>query len=130
MTTTATARQTGDGLTHDVEVDDREARRAQRWQPGGSASFASEPHELLAATLATSVATMVASYAEDRGWPLGDTSVEVSYDPERVPRELVVHTRLPDGLPAERRARLERVASTCPARRALEGGFDYVERLR
>jgi uncharacterized OsmC-like protein len=127
MTTTATARQTADGLTHDVEVADY-TTTAPPIEPS-DVDFGSVSHELLAATLATSVATMVASYAEDRGWRLGDTSVEVSYDPDRVPSELVVHTHLPEGLPAEQRARLERVALTCSARRALEGGFDFVERL-
>jgi putative redox protein len=129
MTMTATARRTGDGLTHEVDVNGRHTIVTDEPERLGGADLGPAPHELLAATLASCVATMVAMYAENRGWHLGDTRVEVTYDPDSVPRKLSVETHLPDDLSPEQRARLERVAQTCPVRRALEGGFDFDERF-
>jgi putative redox protein len=129
MTMTAIARRSGDGLTHEVDVNGRHTIVTDEPARLGGADLGPAPHELLAATLASCVATMVALYAEKRGWQLGETSVEVTYDPDRVPRRLTVETHLPDTLAPEQRARLERVAQTCPVRRALEGGFDFDERF-
>ena len=78
--------------------------------------------------LAACAQTMVAMYAQRRGWDLGETSVEVRYDPDSVPRRIAIELRLPAGLSEEQRRRLERVAATCPARRALEVGFTFEER--
>jgi uncharacterized OsmC-like protein len=44
------------------------------------------PHELLAATLAAYIATMIAMYAQSRGWEIGESSVDVDYDPDSSPR--------------------------------------------
>jgi putative redox protein len=86
------------------------------------------PHELLPAALASCVGTMVALYAAKRDWDIGEPRVDVSYDPESSPCRFDVHLQLPSGLSDEQRRRLERVAQTCPLRRALEAGFTFTER--
>jgi hypothetical protein len=72
---------------------------------------------------------MILMYARNRGWEIGETIVDVDYDPECVPRLFTIEIRLSDGLTAEQRQRLERVGRTCPVRRALEGGFAFDERV-
>jgi len=72
---------------------------------------------------------MIAMYAQNRGWELGETDVHVEYDPESVPRHFAIAVHLPSHLSAEQRRRLERVAETCPVRRALEAGFAFEERV-
>ena len=72
---------------------------------------------------------MVAMYAEKQGWEIGDASVDVSYDSEALPRRFEIQLNLPAELSSEQLRRLERVAETCPLRRALEAGFTFEERL-
>ena len=38
---------------------------------------------------------MIASYAQNRGWDLGATSVEVDYDPDSIPRRFTIDIHLP-----------------------------------
>jgi uncharacterized OsmC-like protein len=68
-------------------------------------------------------------YARTKGWQLGTVEVEIDYDPGADPRRcsIIVHTGLP--LSVERVGRLEKVAATCPVRRALEGGVEFAERV-
>lgn len=129
MSMTATARPTGTGFEHEIDVNGRHTIVTDEPVRLGGSDRGPAPHELLAATLASCVATMVAMYARNRGWELGETSVDVDYDPERVPRAFTVELRLPDGLTDEQLRRLVRVAQTCPVRRALEGGFAFEERV-
>jgi uncharacterized OsmC-like protein len=68
-------------------------------------------------------------YAAARGWELEGLSVDVAYDPEPTPRHAEVIVHLPPGLRDDQVRRLRRVAETCPARRALEAGFTFDERL-
>jgi hypothetical protein len=72
---------------------------------------------------------MIMPYAGSRDWDLGDVSVDVDYDAESTPRRVEVTVHLPAGLTAGQTRRLERVARTCPVRRALEAGFTFEERL-
>jgi putative redox protein len=95
----------------------------------GGADRGPAPHELLAATLASCVATMIAMYAVNRNWDIGETSVSVDYDPDSTPRLLTIEVDVPAELTVEQRRRLERVAQTCPVRRALEAGFCFRERF-
>jgi len=53
----------------------------------------------------------------------------VSYDSGVTPRFVSVDVRLPGGPSDEQYRRLERVAAACPARRALEAGFTFEEKL-
>lgn len=58
-----------------------------------------------------------------------DARVEVVYDPEPTPRQALVRVHLPDGLTDAQIKRLQKVAETCPARRALEAGFAFDEQI-
>jgi putative redox protein len=128
MSMTATARRTGEGLTHEVDVNGRHTIVTDEPEHLGGSDRGPAPHELLAATLATCIATMIAMYAQKRNWDIGETTVEVDYDPETVPRRFSVELQLPSDLTSEQLRRLERVAASCPVRRALEGGFSFEER--
>jgi putative redox protein len=129
MGMTATARRVDDTLAHEVEVNGRHTILTDEPERLGGADRGPTPHELLAAMLASCVATMIAMYAQARGWDIGETVVEVHYDSDASPRQVAVEVRLPDDLTREQRRRLERVAETCPARRALEAGFIFKERI-
>jgi putative redox protein len=125
----ATARRVGRGLEHEVDVNGRHTIVTDEPERVGGSDHGPAPHELLAATLAACVGTMIAVYAQNRGWEIGETAVEVHYDPDSVPRRIAVDIHLPTGLTAEQRRRLKRVAETCPVRRALDAGFTFEERL-
>jgi putative redox protein len=128
MSMTATARRVGDTLEHEIDVNGRHVIVTDEPERLGGTDQGPAPHELLAATLASCIATTLAMYARNRGWELGETTVDVDYDPDSVPRRFEIDVRLPDDLTAEQRLRLERVARTCPVRRALETGFAFEER--
>ena len=53
----------------------------------------------------------------------------MEYDPDSTPRSFRIDLQLPTDLTPEQRRRLERVAETCPVRRALETGFSFQERI-
>jgi len=126
---TATARRVGDSLKHEVDVNGRHTIITDEPERLGGSDEGPAPHELLAATLAACIATMIAMYAQNRSWHLGETTVEVDYDPDSVPRRVAVQIHLPDELTGDQRRRLERVAETCPVRRALEAGFAFEEHV-
>ena len=129
MGMTATARRMDHGLKHEVDVNGRHTIMTDEPERLGGTDQGPAPHELLAATLASCIATMVAMYAQNRDWDIGETSVEVDYDPDRAPRSFAIRLYLPDDLTHDQRRRLERVAATCPVRRALEAGFTFEERI-
>jgi len=128
MSMTATARRTGEGLEHEVDVNGRHTIVTDEPEHLGGSDLGPAPHELLAATLASCIATMIAMYAHNRDWDIGETSVDVDYDPDSVPRHFAIDLHLPDDLTPDQHRRLERVARTCPVRRALEAGFAFEER--
>jgi putative redox protein len=129
MAMTATAMRIGETLTHNVDVNGRHVLVTDEPLSLGGNDKGPAPHELLPAMVASCVATMVALYAKKRDWELGETSVDVAYDPDTVPRRLDIELRLPAGLSDDQRRRLERVAATCPVRRAFEAGFEFHERV-
>lgn len=126
---TATARRVGNGLTHEVDVNGRHVVVTDEPERLGGADLGPAPHELLATMLAACAATTVAMYAQKRAWDIGELQVHADYDSESVPRHVVLELELADDLPREQRERLERVARACPARRALEAGFVFEERV-
>jgi putative redox protein len=128
MTMTAHTQRIGDALTHEVDVNGRHTIVTDEPLRLGGADVGPAPHELLPAALASCAATMVAMYAKRRGWDTGDASVEVAYDPEPTPCRISIELHLPSGLDAEQVRRLEKVAETCPLRRALETGFSFSAR--
>lgn len=70
---------------------------------------------------------MLVLYARRHGWQLDGISVDVSYDPGARPRQFETQVRLPPDLSGEQITRLQRVAVSCPVRRALESGFAFTE---
>ena len=129
MGMTATARRVGNTLKHEVDVNGRHVIVTDEPERLGGTDQGPAPHELLAAMLASCVATMIAMYAQNRDWDVGETAVEVDYDTDSVPHRVTVDVRLPGDLTADQQRRLKRVAETCPARRALEAGFAFEERI-
>jgi putative redox protein len=129
MSMTATARRIGDTLRHEVDVNGRHVIVTDEPERLGGTDEGPTPHELMAAMLASCAATMISMYAQNRGWDVGEVTVEVNYDSESSPRHVTVDVHLPDDLSPDRQRRLERVAETCPARRALEAGFAFEERI-
>jgi putative redox protein len=129
MGMTATARRVGNTLRQEVDVNRRHVIVTDEPERLGGTDQGPAPHELLAAMVASCVATMIAMYAQNRDWDVGEPAVEVDYDTESVPHRVTVTVHLPDDLTPDQRRRLERVAETCPARRALEAGFVFEERI-
>jgi putative redox protein len=128
MSITATAQRRGEGLRHEIDVNGRHTIWTDEPESLGGTDTAPAPHELLPAALAGCIATMIALYAERRGWALGDVVVDVDYDTEADPRSLETAVQLPEDLTAEQVARLRHVVETCPVRRALDAGFRLEER--
>ncbi len=129
MGMTASARRVGNTLKHEIDVNGRHVIVTDEPERLGGTDEGPAPHELLPAMLASCVATVVAMYAKNRGWDVGETPVDVDYDTDSVPHRVKVDVHLPDDLTPDQRRRLERVAETCPARRALEAGFVFEERI-
>ena len=129
MSMTATTRRMGKTLKHEIDVNGRHSIVTDEPESLGGTDEGPAPHELLPAALAACIATMVAMYAERRGWDIGDPVVDVDYDTESTPRRIAISVELPDHLTPDQRRRLEHVAETCPLRRALEAGFTFEERV-
>jgi putative redox protein len=129
MSFTASARSIEGGLRHEIDVNGRHTITTDEPASLGGTDMAPAPHELLAATLASCVSTMMVLYARRHEWDLGDMRVEVDYDADVTPRQVEVRIHLPEGLTPDQVVRLERVALTCPVRRALEAGFAFDERI-
>jgi len=130
MSLTASARRIGDTLRHEIDVNKRHTIVTDEPAELGGTDTGPAPHELLPATLASCIATMISMYAQRKGWQLSGVSVDVEYDHESVPRHFEVVVHLPDGLAPEQVERLRRVAETCPVRRAMEAGFSFDEEIR
>ncbi len=129
MSFTATARRQGNTLRHEVDVNGRHTIVTDEPAALGGTDTGPAPHELLAATLASCISTMIALYATRKQWDIGEISVDVEYDHESEPRRFDVTINLPDGLEADQVTRLRRVADTCPVRRALDTGFMFDEHI-
>ena len=129
MSYTATAQPIDGTLRHQIDVNGRHAITTDEPTTLGGTNTAPTPHELLAATLASCVSTMLVLYAKPRDIDLSDLRVDVDYDADVTPRRVEVTIHLPDHFTDAQVKRLEKVAETCPVRRALEAGFTFTERL-
>jgi putative redox protein len=129
MTMTASARPIGGTLRHEIDVNGRHVIITDEPERLGGSDSAPAPHELLPAMLASCVSTMIAMYAQSRSWDLGDTRVDVTYDPESTPRQVSVTIHLPATLTPDQVKRLRRVAETCPVRKAFVAGFEIDEQI-
>ncbi len=126
---TASARSIDGTLRHEVDVNGRHTITTDEPERLGGTDVGPAPHELMAAMLAACASTMIVLYAQRRDWRLGDVRVDVRYDADVTPRGVEVDVHLPEGLTPDQVERLRRVADTCPARRALEAGFTFDERI-
>jgi putative redox protein len=117
---TARAQPLGTSLTHEVDVNGRHVIRTDEPVSLCGRDTAPAPHELLPAALAACASTMIALYASRHGWPIEGLAVEVDYEPDAVPRRFDVRLKLPPGLSSEQVRRLQRVADSCPVKRALQ----------
>lgn len=130
MSFTASARRIGNTLRHEVDINKRHTIITDEPANLGGTDTGPAPHELLPATLASCIATMISMYTQGKGWQLSGVSVDVEYDHESTPRHFDVAVHLPDGLTPDQIERLRRVADSCPVRRAMEAGFSFDERIR
>ena len=129
MSFTASARSIGGTMRHEIDVNGRHTIVTDEPESLGGTDTGPAPHELLPATLASCISTMIVLYAQRKDWDIGDVRVDVDYDYESEPRRFDVEVHLPDGLTDDQLVRLRRVADTCPVRRALEGTFVFDERV-
>ena len=129
MSFTATAQSIDGGLRHEVDVNGRHTIVTDEPRALGGTDTGPAPHELMPAMIAACVSTTLALYAERHGWRLDGLRVDVAYEADASPRRVDITTHLPSALSAEQVSRLERVAATCPVRRALEAGFAFDERI-
>ena len=86
MSLTASARRKGNTLRHEVNMNGRHSIVTDEPACLGGTDTGPAPHELLAATLAACVSTMIALYATRKGWDIGETGANVEYDHESEPR--------------------------------------------
>jgi putative redox protein len=129
MRFTASAYSETGGLRQQIDVNGRHTIATDEPTAIGGTDTAPAPHELLPAMLASCVSTTLELYARRHGWRLDGLRVDVTYDPDATPRKVRLTVRLPEGLSSEQLLRLRRVAAACPARRSLEAGFVFDERL-
>jgi putative redox protein len=122
---TASAQSVDGTPRHHVNVNGRHTLVTDTASRLGGTDDGPSPHELLPATLASCVSTMIVLYARRHDWQVDDVRVEVSYDPDARPRRFDTAVHLPEGLSGEQIDRLRRVAETCPVRRAIESGFRF-----
>ena len=126
---TAVARSLNGELRNEVDINGRHVIVTDEPVRLGGTDAGPAPHELLAAMLASCASTMITLYARARDWDLSEVRVEVLYDSESTPRHVDLRVYLPDELTADQARRLRRVADRCPAKRALEAGFTFHQRV-
>lgn len=129
MSFRATASSIASGLRQEVDVNGRHTIVTDEPQTLGGTDTGPAPHELMPAMIAACVSTMVALYAKRHSWQLDGLWVDVTYDADVSPRHVELTVHLPSGLSADQLTRLQRVAATCPVRRALEAGFAFDEHI-
>jgi len=124
----ATARRSGDGLKHTVEVGTHRLTVDEALDHGGT-DRGPNPQEMLAASLASCSAITMEMYAERKGWDIGDVSVSVDYEPAQrgSPTKFAMNVHLPKELPEEQREKLMQIVAKCPVHRTLEGEVMFDE---
>lgn len=125
----ASARMLPGTLRSDVLVRGRFHLLTDEPEAVGGEDTAPAPHELFPAALASCVATTLVMYARTKQWELGEVEVDVDYDHTSTPRRFEIEIRLGGDLSEEQLRRLEKVASACPVRRAVEAGVVFEERI-
>lgn len=129
MSLTATARSISGTLRQEVVIDGKHRLITDEPEHVGGEGSGPAPHELLPAALASCIGTTLVMYARTKDWELGDVSVGVEYDNRSTPRRFDVSIALGGDLTDEQLRRLERVAASCPVRRAIEAGITFEETM-
>ena len=129
MSLTATARSIPGTLRQEVVIDGKHRLITDEPEHLGGEGSGPAPHELFPAALAACVSTTLVMYARTKGWELGDVSVAVDYDNRSTPRRFDVRVELGGDLGDEQLRRLEKVAASCPVRRAIETGVEFHETI-
>lgn len=127
MSLTATARSIPGTLRQEVVIDGKHRLITDEPEHLGGEGSGPAPHELFPAALASCVSTTLVMYARTKGWELGEVSVAVDYDNRSTPRHFDVAIELGGDLTDEQLQRLEKVAASCPVRRAVEAGVEFTE---
>jgi putative redox protein len=127
MSLKASAHSVPGTLRQEVLVDGSHRFVTDEPESVGGGGSAPAPHELLPAALASCVSTTIVMYARTKQWPLDGVEVDVEYDHRATPRRFELGIRLTGPLSDAQVERLEKVARTCPVKRALEGGAVVVE---
>jgi putative redox protein len=129
MGLTATARSVPGTLRHEVVIDGRHRLVTDEPERLGGDDSGPAPHELFPAALASCIATTLALYARTKEWELGEVAVDVEFDHRSVPRRFEVAIRLGGDLDMDQLERLEKAARSCPLRRSIEAGIEFVEHI-
>ena len=129
MALTASAHSVPGTLRQEVLIDGRHHLVTDEPESVGGEGSAPAPHELLPAALAACVSTTLVMYARTKEWELDAVDVDVVYDHRATPRRFEIDIRLTGDLSTEQLERLTKVAATCPVRRAVESGSEFVERF-
>jgi len=127
MSLTATARSIPGTLRQKVVIDGQHHLITDEPQRLGGDGSGPAPHELFPAALAACVSTTLVMYARTKAWELGEVTVEVNYDNRSTPRRFEIVIQLGGDLNEAQLDRLEKVARSCPLRRSIETGIEFVE---
>jgi putative redox protein len=129
MSLTATARSIPGTLRQEVVIDGQHRLITDEPERVGGDGRGPAPHELFPAALAACVSTTLVLYARTKGWELGEVTVEVDYDHHSTPRRFEIVIQLGGDLSEAQLKRLQKIASSCPLRRSIEAGIEFVEHL-
>jgi putative redox protein len=129
MSLSATARSIPGTLRQEVVIDGQHRLITDEPQRLGGDGSGPAPHELFPAALAACVSTTLVMYARTKEWEPGEVTVAVEYDHRSTPRRFEIVIQLGGDLSDAQLDRLERVARSCPLRRSIEAGIEFVERL-
>ena len=129
MSLTAKARSIPGTLRQKVVIDGRHHLITDEPEHLGGDGSGPAPHELFPAALASCISTTLVMYARTKGWELGEVMVAVDYDNHSTPRRFEVTIELGGDLTNEQLRRLEKVAASCPVRRAIEVGIEFDETI-
>lgn len=129
MGLTATAHSIPGTLRQEVVIDGQHRLITDEPERLGGEGSGPAPHELFPAALASCISTTLVMYARTKGWTLGDVFVAVDYDHRSTPRRFDVRIELGGELTDEQVSRLAKVAESCPVRRSIESGIEFVETI-
>jgi putative redox protein len=129
MSLNATARSIPGTLRQEVVIDGKHRLITDEPEHLGGDGSAPAPHELFPAALASCISTTLVMYARTKGWELGQVMVAVDYDNKSTPRRFEIAIELSGDLSDEQLKRLEKVAASCPVRRAVEAGIEFTETI-